>query len=98
LRSATEFALAMAKTHGLGRDKLFHAHHPGTDNGGFRTGLGDAEDQVRQWMEEAEQLAIDTINAHSRSFKAIIDALNEKGSLRMSEIEALIPEQEMSLV
>ena len=97
LRSATEFALAMAKTHGLGRDKLFHAHHPGTDNDGFRTGLDDAEDQVRQWMVEAEQLAIDTINVHSRSFKAIIDALIEKGSLGITEIEALLLEQELIL-
>lgn len=89
IRNATAFALNMAKEAGMGGDRLHHAHHHCHEGNGFRTVLPEAEAQARQWIDEAERLAIATLQGHTDLLEQCVERLQEKGSLGMVELERL---------
>ncbi len=91
LRSATLFALTMSKQHGLGGDRIFHAEHPACAEGGYRTGLEKAELQAKEWIEAAEELALDTIRSNTTSIDRLVKELIRNGSLGMKELEQIMP-------
>ncbi len=90
LHMATEFALSMAKEHGMTGDLLSHAHHPSTAMNGFRTGLQESEAQVRHWMEQAEKLAMTTLQVEQELLFTLAKELADKGSLGAKALNALV--------
>lgn len=90
LQNAAQLALDLVKEHGFGDDRLFRTEHPSAPTSGFRTMLAGAEEQARLWLEEAEALAIRTLEAEHTTLQALTDALAEEGSLGASAILAFL--------
>jgi cell division protease FtsH len=91
LQEATSFALSLVKEYGMGRDHLYHktyAHAEGPD--GFRSATADVDAQVRQWMEEAERLAMATLDAHAEMMERLVAALVAKRSLVLGQLDAVM--------
>src|SRR5690606_4501627 len=98
LRNATEFALRMVKEHGMGDGRIFHVVHPhadGTD--GLRSGIEAVDAQARTWMEQAEQLALATIEAHADVMERLVRELVEKRSLALGELDGVFERRECEL-
>lgn len=93
LEKATALALGLIKRHGMGADRLYHAEHATAMGGGVRSGLAAAEEQARQWITEAEQLAMDTLEENQPLMHRIVSELLEHGSLGMEALAKLLPQQ-----
>lgn len=93
LEKASGFALELIKRHGLGRDRLFHAEHHTAPGEGMRTLLPEVEAQAREWLQEAETLAMRTLKNEQELFVRCVGLLMEKGSLGREELEVLMNAQ-----
>jgi len=89
LRKATELALDGLKRFGLGADPCHHAEHAEAPGGGLRTALHEVEAQARQWVREAEELALATLRARPAELHHLADALLAQGSLDADQLAAL---------
>lgn len=90
LEKASGFALELIKRHGLGRDRLFHAEHHAAPGEGVRTLLPEVEDQAREWLQEAEAVAMRTLEGEKELFARCVELLMEKGSLGREELEGVL--------
>ncbi len=90
LRKATAMALDLVKEHGFGQDRFFHAEHATASSVGFRTMLGATEEQARQCLQEAEELALRTIVAERELLERIIEALVGNGSIGPKAIDLIL--------
>lgn len=89
LEKATALALGLIKRHGMGADRMYHAEHATAMGGGIRAQLIDVEAQARNWITEAEALALVTLKEHQSLFKMCVERLKEKGSLASEELREL---------
>jgi hypothetical protein len=90
LEQATSFALEMLKRRGLGNHRLHHAEYSVAPGDGIRTLLPEVEALARQWMEQAEALAVATLRNERDLFERCVAELIGKGSLGMKELEGLV--------
>lgn len=92
LHLATGMALYWAKKTAFGSSRMHTADHATSEDIGFRGTLTDAEEQAKQWIQAAEDLALATMREHSHLLDKCRKLLMEKGSLGIKELEELTGE------
>jgi len=90
LERASEFALDMVKTQGMGSWCMTHTTHAVANSPGFRFGLMEVEAEAGELMRQAEDLALRTLGSHRELLVQLSDMLVEQGSLGYAELRRLL--------